>query len=92
MAKAWEISNRLGELQLAWLQQHYTVKPLDEALAALPGNKRAFPLNVARHLEASGGPAMPPAAVLLAAAPESQQRAADARAEALAKLRELARR
>ncbi len=92
MTKSWEVTGRLGEMQLAWLQAHYTAEQLDEALAALPGNVRGYPLNVARRLEAAGGPAMPSAEVLLAAAPESQQRAADARQAALVRLRELAKR
>jgi hypothetical protein len=88
MAK-WEITGRLGELQLAWLRAHYTQQQLDDALASLP--KRGYPLNVARRLEAAGGPKMPSPAELLATDPESQQRAAAARDEALAKLRELRR-
>lgn len=90
MAKEWEISNRLGELQLAWLREHYSQAQLDEALARLP--KKGFPLNVAKRLQAQGGPQMPSAGVLLEADPESQQRAANAREEALVRLRELARR
>ena len=89
MAKEWEISNRLGELQMAWLREHYSQAQLDEALAELPGNVRGFPLNVAKRLAAAGGPAMPPPMFLLEADPQSQQRASDARAEALAKLRAL---
>ena len=90
MAKEWEITGRLGELQLAWLREHYSEDVLAEALARLP--KKGFPLNVAKRLQAQGGPQMPSAGVLLEADPESQQRASTARAEALARLRELARR
>jgi hypothetical protein len=89
MAKQWEITGRLGELQMQWLRAHYSQEQLDEALARLP--KKGFPLNVARRLEAAGGPRMPSPAELLAADPESQQRAAIARDEALARLRELRR-
>jgi hypothetical protein len=89
MAKQWEITGRLGELQLAWLRAHYSQQQLDEALASLP--KRGYPLNVARVLAAAGGPKMPPPAEILAADPQSQQKAAQARDEALARLRELRR-
>jgi hypothetical protein len=89
MAKQWEITGRLGELQMQWLRAHYTEQQLDEALASLP--KKGFPLNVARRLEAAGGPRMPSPAELLAADPQSQQKAAQARDEALARLRELRR-
>ena len=86
MAKDWEITGRLGELQLAWLREHYPEEVLAEALATLP--KKGFPLNVAKKLQwERGGPAMPLAAELLAADPQSQQRASIAAAEALAKLR-----
>jgi hypothetical protein len=88
MAK-WEITGRLGELQLAWLRAHYTPQQLDDALASL--SKRGYPLNVARVLADAGGPKMPSPAELLATDPESQQRAAIARDEALARLRELRR-
>ena len=90
MAKEWEITGRLGELQMQWLQEHYSEEQLAEALARLP--KKGFPLNVARRLQAPGGPQMPPAGVLLEQDPQSQQRASDAREQALARLRELARR
>jgi hypothetical protein len=89
MAKQWEITGRLGELQMQWLRANYTQQQLDEALSSLP--KRGYPLNVARRLEAAGGPRMPSPAELLAADPESQQKAAQARDEALARLRELRR-
>jgi hypothetical protein len=89
MAKEWEITGRLGELQMQWLRAHYTAEQLADALASLP--KKGFPLNVARRLEAAGGPKMPSPAELLATDPESQQRAAIARDEALARLRELRR-
>ena len=85
MAKEWEITGRLGELQLAWLREHYTQEQLAEALARLP--KKGFPLNVARRLQAAGGPQMPPPAQLLADDPESQQRAENAKDEALAYIR-----
>jgi hypothetical protein len=85
MAKQWEITGRLGELQLAWLKAHYSQEQLDEALASI--QNRGFPLNVAKRLQASGGPAMPSPAELLAADPESQQRAAEARAEALTRIK-----
>uniref|UniRef100_D5X779 Uncharacterized protein n=1 Tax=Thiomonas intermedia (strain K12) TaxID=75379 RepID=D5X779_THIK1 len=84
MAKEWEITGRLGELQLAWLREHYTEQQLDEALAALP--KKGFPLNVSKRLQAAGGPAMPPAAQLLADDPESRHRAAKAKDEAFARI------
>jgi hypothetical protein len=84
MAKEWEITGRLGELQMQWLRAHYSQEQLDEALASLP--KKGFPLNVAKRLQAAGGPRMPPPADLLAADPESQQRAAIARAEAMEKI------
>jgi hypothetical protein len=66
MAKQWEITGRLGELQMQWLRAHYSQEQLEEALARLP--KKGFPLNVARRLEAAGGPRMPRPAELLAAA------------------------
>jgi len=72
MAKKWEITGRLGELQLAWLRAHYTQEELDEALARLP--KKGFPLNVARRLEAAGGPKMPSPAELLAADQDTNDR------------------
>jgi hypothetical protein len=87
MAKQWEITGRLGELQLEWLRAHYTQQQLDEALVSLP--KRGYPLNVARWLEAAGGPRMPPPAELLAADPESQQRAIAARIEALDHIKQM---
>ncbi len=70
MAKHWEITGRLGELQLQWLRAHYTEEQLAEALAKLP--KKGFPLNVAKRLEAAGGPRMPWPLELLDADPESQ--------------------
>ncbi len=70
MAKHWEITGRLGELQLQWLRAHYTEAQLTEALARLP--KKGFPFNVAKRLEAAGGPKMPLPLELLAADPESQ--------------------
>jgi len=85
MATEWEITGRLGELQMDWLRAHYTAEQLDAALASLP--KKGFPLNVARRLEAAGGPRMPSPAELLAADPESQQRAASARAEAIERIK-----
>jgi len=87
MAKEWEITGRLGELQLAWLREHYTQEQLAEALARLP--KKGFPLNVAKRLQAAGGPQMPPPAVLLENDPESQERAAKAKVEAMARIRAL---
>jgi len=87
MAKQWEITGRLGELQLEWLKQHYSQEQLDKALASLP--KKGFPLNVARRLEAAGGPRMPSPAELLSKDPQSQQRAASARAEALERINAL---
>jgi len=85
MAKQWEITGRLGELQLEWLKQHYSQEQLADALASLP--KRGYPLNVAKRLEAAGGPKMPSPAELLAADPESQERAAAAREAALARIK-----
>ena len=85
MAKQWEITGRLGELQMEWLKQHYSQEQLDKALASLP--KKGFPLNVARRLEAAGGPRMPSPAELRAADPQSQQRAAIARAEAIERVK-----
>jgi hypothetical protein len=87
MAKNWEITGRLGELQQQWLKQHYTELLLDEALAALP--KKGFPLNVSRALQAAGGPQMPSPAELLENDPESQRSAAKAKDEALARLKAL---
>jgi hypothetical protein len=84
MAKQWEIGNRLGELQMAWLREHYTEQQLAQALAALP--KKGFPLNVAKRLQAAGGPEMPWPAQLLDSDPESQRRAAKAKDEALARI------
>jgi|GEM_PF-1900151 hypothetical protein len=84
MAKEWEITGRLGELQLEWLKEHYSQEQLDDALASLP--KKGFPLNVAKRLQAAGGPKMPPPADLLAADPETRQRAAAARVEAMEKI------
>lgn len=86
MAKDWEITGRLGELQLEWLRANYPEEVLAETLRKLP--KKGFPLNVAKKLQCErGGPEMPSAAELLAADPQSQQRASIAAAEALAKLR-----
>ena len=84
MAKEWEITGRLGELQFAWLREHYTEQQLSEALAALP--KKGFPLNVAKRLQAAGGPQMPHPTQLLDADPESQRRAAKAKDEAFARI------
>jgi hypothetical protein len=84
MAKQWEITGRLGELQLAWLRAHYDEATLADALARLP--KKGFPLNVARRLEAAGGPKMPSPAQLLADDPQSQQRADEARRVALERI------
>jgi hypothetical protein len=64
MAKQWEITGRLGELQLAWLKAHYDEATLADALARLP--KKGFPLNVAKRLEYAGGPRMPHPSILLA--------------------------
>jgi hypothetical protein len=85
MAKEWEITGRLGELQMEWLRAHYTQEQLDDALASLP--KKGFPLNVARRLEAAGGPRMPSPAELLSKDPQSQQRAAEAREEAITRIK-----
>jgi hypothetical protein len=90
MAKEWEITGRLGELQLEWLKQHYSQEQLDEALASLP--KRGYPLNVAKRLEAGGGPKMPSPDELLSSDPETRQRAAAARAEAFARIEALRQR
>jgi len=87
MAKQWEVTGRLGEMQLQWLKQHYTAAQLDEALSRLP--KKGFPLNVSKRLQASGGPAMPSPAELLADDPESLLNAAKAKDEALARLKAL---
>jgi len=87
MAKQWEIGNRLGELQMAWLREHYTDAQLDEALARLP--RKGFPLNVAKRLAAAGGPEMPWPAELLEKDPESLLNAAKAKDEALARLKAL---
>jgi len=87
MAQEWEITGRVGELQMEWLRAHYSAEQLADALASLP--KRGYPLNVAKRLEAAGGPKMPSPAELLAADPESQQRAAAARAEAIARIEAL---
>ena len=87
MAKEWEITGRLGELQLAWLRAHYTAEQLADALASLP--KRGYPLNVAKRLEAGGGPKMPSPEELLSSDPETRQRAAIARAEAFARIERL---
>ena len=88
MAKQWEITGRLGELQMQWLREHYSQAQLDEALASLP--KKGFPLNVARRLQAAGGPQMPSAGELLANDPESQQRAGKAKDEALERIKAMA--
>jgi hypothetical protein len=85
MAKEWEITGRLGELQMEWLRAHYTAEQLADALASLP--KRGYPLNVAKRLEAAGGPRMPSPAELLSSDPESQQRAAAARAAAIERIK-----
>jgi hypothetical protein len=87
MAKSWEVTGRLGEMQIAWLREHYAEERLAQALAALP--KRGFPLNVAKRLQALGGPAMPSPAELLEKDPESQQRAAKAASLALARIQAL---
>ena len=87
MAQEWEITGRLGELQMDWLRAHYTAEQLADALASI--QKKGFPLNVAKRLEAAGGPKMPSPEELLAADPESQQRAAAARAEAIARIEAL---
>ena len=86
MAKQWEITGRLGELQLAWLRANYSEEVLAETLRKLP--KKGFPLNVAKKLEwEPGGKRMPSPAELLAGDPQTQQRASIAAAEALARLR-----
>ena len=86
MAKGWEITGRLGELQLEWLRAHYPEEVLEETLRRLP--KKGFPVNVARKLQwEHGGPPMPSPAELLANDPQSQQRASIAATEAIAKLR-----
>lgn len=86
MAKQWEITGRLGELQLAWLRANYPEDVLAETLRRLP--KKGFPLNVAKKLEwEPGGKRMPSPAELLAADPQSQQRAAEAASAALSRLR-----
>jgi hypothetical protein len=87
VAKQWEITGRLGEMQIAWLREHYTEQQLTQALAALP--KRGFPLNVAKRLQASGGPAMPGPGQMLENDPESLLNAAKAKDEALARLKAL---
>jgi folylpolyglutamate synthase/dihydropteroate synthase len=84
MAKSWEITGRLGELQLQWLREHYTEQQLAQALAALP--KKGFPLNVAKRLQSAGGPEMPGQAQLLEKDPESLLNAAKAKDEALARI------
>jgi len=84
VAKQWEITGRLGEMQIAWLREHYAEEQLAQALAALP--RKGFPLNVAKRLQASGGPAMPSPAQLLDSDPESQQRATKAASLALARI------
>ena len=87
MAEEWEITGRLGELQMQWLREHYTEQQLDEALARLP--KKGFPLNVSKRLQAAGGPKMPYPNELLANDPESLQRAAQVRDEAIARIHAL---
>ena len=86
MAKGWEITGRLGELQLEWLRAHYPEDVLEETLRRLP--KKGFPVNVARKLQwEHGGPPMPSPAELLANDPQSQQRASAAAEQAIARLR-----
>ena len=75
-------AERLSRLAVPLLPEP---QQLAEALARLP--KKGFPLNVARRLQAAGGPQMPPPAQLLADDPESQQRAENAKDEALAYIR-----
>jgi hypothetical protein len=90
MAKQWEITGRLGELQLEWLRANYPEEVLAETLRKLP--KKGYPLNVARKLEREpGGKRMPSPAELLANDPESQQRAAAARDAAIDRVKALAR-
>jgi hypothetical protein len=87
MAKQWEITGRLGELQLEWLRANYPEEVLEETLRKLP--KKGYPLNVAKKLQwAPGGKRMPSAAELLANDPQSQQRASEAARAAIARLRE----
>ena len=86
MAKGWEITGRLGELQLEWLRANYPEEVLAETLRKLP--KKGFPLNVAKKLQwEPGGKCMPHPAELLANDPQSQQRAAEAASAAIAELR-----
>jgi hypothetical protein len=71
MAKKWEITGRLGELQLAWLKENYDEATLANALARLP--KKGFPFNVAKRLEYAGGPRMPYPSVLLEGDPACEE-------------------
>lgn len=87
----WEITGKLGQLQLAWLREHYTPQQVDEALRGLRGLQRPYPLNVARLLERQGGPKMPPADALHAADPATQAAQAEKKAAAFARIRELQR-
>ena len=71
---------------MEWLRANYPEEVLAETLRRLP--KKGFPLNVAKKLQwEPGGKCMPSPAELLAGDPQSQQRAAEAAAEALARLR-----
>ena len=88
MAKQWEITGRLGELQLEWLKRTYPPELLEEGLRRLP--KKGYPLNVAKVLHYKhGGPPMPSPQALLAADPVSQAEAERVKNEALARLRAL---
>ncbi|PKY11391.1 hypothetical protein B1757_04715 [Acidithiobacillus marinus] len=69
MAKQWEITGRLGELQLEWLRANYDDELLESTLKKKP--KKGFPFNVAKRLQfKEGGPAMPYPDKLLANEPE----------------------
>jgi hypothetical protein len=83
----FELCNRRAELEAAWLREHYTPEQIHAAFVELRrrGRQRPFPLNVARIL----GVKLPSYEELEAATPEAQTKAAQAKAEALAKLAQL---
>jgi hypothetical protein len=68
---------------LDWLVQRFGEAAVLEAVGRIPGKRRPYPTNIARVL----GAKLPPDAELEAATPEGQARAAQAKAEALDRLR-----
>ncbi len=92
----FEITNRRAELEAQWLRERFSAEQLKTALDEIRrrGSQRPYPANLARIL----GVALPEEAELHAASPEGQkevqeraQRAAEVKAEALARIEALRR-